>query len=83
MHKFCGSVAAIALLSSSLAWAGPLPAGKPAGVHQAQLSTGSMITLAGLGALSLTIIAVAASGDDTPGQSQGGTTTTSSTSTTS
>jgi hypothetical protein len=82
MHKFCGLVAAIALFSSPLAWAGSLPAGKPAGVHKAQMSTSSWVVAGGLGALALTVIAVAASGDDTAQQQQQ-TSTTSSTATTS
>jgi len=81
MRNICGLAVAAALLSSTLAWAGPLAAGKPAGTHQAQMTTGSMITAAGLGVIAVTVIAVAVSGDDAP--AQGSTTTTSSTSTTS
>jgi hypothetical protein len=81
MRNICGLAVAAALLSSTLAWAGPLAAGKPAGTHQAQMTTGSMITAAGLGVIAVTVIAVAVSGDDAP--AQGSTTTASSTSTTS
>jgi hypothetical protein len=81
MQKLFGFVVAAGLVASPLAWAGPLPAGKPAGVRQSQMSTSSWVVAGGLGALALTVIAVAASGDDsTPAQAA---TTTSSTATTS
>ena len=81
MRKYFGFMAAAALIASPLAWAEPLPAGKPAGVHHSQMSTSSWVVAGGLGAIALTVIAVAASGDDTtPAQAA---TTTSSTATTS
>jgi hypothetical protein len=83
MYKLCSIAVAIGLTATSMAWAGPLSAGKPAGVHQAQMSTGSIITAAGLGVIAVTVIAVAVSGDDAPAQNQGSTTTTTTTTTTS
>jgi hypothetical protein len=81
MQKLFGFVVAAGLIASPLAWADPLPAGKPAGIHHSQMSTSSWVVAGGLGALALTVIAVAASGDDsTPAQAA---TTTSSTATTS
>ncbi|HEX4635932.1 MAG TPA: hypothetical protein VH189_07100 [Rhizomicrobium sp.] len=80
MPKLFGFIVAAGLVVSPLAWADPLAAGKPAGVQQAEMSTGSLITAAGLGIIALTVIALAASGDDnTPNQP----TTTSSTATSS
>jgi hypothetical protein len=82
MQKLFGFVVAASLVASPLAWADPLPAGKPAGIHHSQMSTSSWVVAGGLGAIALTVIAVAASGDDsTPAQAA--TTTTSSTATTS
>jgi len=81
MQKLFGFVVAASLVTSPLAWADPLPAGKPAGIHHSQMSTSSWVVAGGLGAIALTVIAVAASGDDsTPAQAA---TTTSSTATTS
>jgi hypothetical protein len=80
MQKLFGFVVAAGLVVSPLAWAGPLPAGKPAGIHHAQMSTGSWVVAGGLGAIALTVIAVAASGDDAPAQAGTTTTTTSTTS---
>lgn len=80
MQKLFGLVAIVGLIASPFAWAGPLPAGKPAGVHHAQMSTGSWVVAGTLGAIALTVIAVAASGDN---NSQTPSTSTSSTATTS
>jgi urocanate hydratase len=77
MRKFCGLVAAIGLIVSPLAWAKPLSAGKPANIRQAQMTTGSWVVIGSLGAIALTVIAVAASGDDNNGQAQSSTTTSS------
>lgn len=74
MQKLFGFVVAAGLVASPLAWAGSLPAGKPAGVQHAQMSTSSWVVAGGLGAIALTVIAVAASGDD---QNQAATTTSS------
>ena len=85
MHKVCGLVAAISLLASPLAWAGPLHAGNAAGVRQARLVTytGAWLVGGGLGALSLALIAVAVSdGDGAQSQAAGTTTTTTTTTTT-
>jgi hypothetical protein len=69
MQKLFVLVVATALVASPLAWAHPLAAGKPAGVHHAQMTTPSLVVAGGLGAIALTVIAVAASGDD-KGQAQ-------------
>jgi hypothetical protein len=70
MQKLFGFVVAIGLVASPLAWAAPLAAGKPAGVHHAQMTASSWVVAGGLGAIALTVIAVAASGDDkAPAQS--------------
>ena len=64
MHKISSFALAIGLVASPMAWADPLTPGKPAGVHQAQMTTESWIVAGGLGAASMALIAVAASGDD-------------------
>jgi branched-subunit amino acid permease len=68
MQKLFGFIVAAGLVISPLAWADPLAAGKPAGVHHAEMSTGSLITAAGLGIIAVTVIALAASGDDNAAQ---------------
>jgi hypothetical protein len=82
MQKLFTLVVATALVASPLAWARPLAAGKPAGVHHAQMTASSWVVAGGLGAVALTVIAVAASGDD-KGAAQSSATATASTSTTS
>ena len=64
MNKLCGIAVAIGLVAAPLAWAAPLSPGKPAGVHHSQMTTSSWVVAGGLGAIALTVIAVAASGDD-------------------
>ncbi|HYJ36273.1 MAG TPA: hypothetical protein VEV64_08965 [Rhizomicrobium sp.] len=78
MNKLCGIAVAIALVASPLAWAAPLSPGKPAGVHHSQMTTSSWVVAGGLGAIALTVIAVAASGDDQAAQSPATSTATSS-----
>ena len=85
MRKYSCLVAAIALIASPSAWAGTLAAGKPAGVRQAALTTGSSIVAGGLGAIGIAVMAVALSGSNngTANQSSGNTTTTTTTTATS
>jgi hypothetical protein len=62
MRTFCSFVIAISLTVSSTAWADPLAAGKPAGVHQAQEMGGKeWLVLGGLAAAGIGV-AIATSG---------------------
>jgi hypothetical protein len=70
MYRLCAIAIATALAAAPLAWARPLTAGKPAGVHHAQMTTSSWVVAGGLGAIALTVIAVAASGDDKKADTQ-------------
>lgn len=78
MYRLCGIAVAVALVASPLAWAAPLAAGKPAGVGRAQMTASSWVVAGGLGAIALTVIAVAASSDDKASDQSPATTATSS-----
>ena len=51
MRSLCMLVTATALLISSMAWAGPLAPGKPAGVHAAQMGDKEWLVFGGVGLL--------------------------------
>lgn len=74
-------ISSVLLLSSPAAWAveqpSPLPAGKPAGLHQAQLegSTG-MLVIAGAALAGITIGLATAGNDSSPATTTTTTTTT-------
>ena len=62
MRKYSSLIAAIALIASPSAWAGTLASGKPAGVRQAALTTGSLVVAGSLGAIGIAVTARALSG---------------------
>jgi hypothetical protein len=70
MRKYCSFIAAVALIASPSAWAGTLAPGKPAGVHEAAMTTGSLIVAGGLGAIAIAVTAVALSGSNNGAASQ-------------
>jgi hypothetical protein len=62
MRRLCGIVIATGMIASPVAWAEPLSAGKPAGVHAAQEMTGKeWAVFGGIAALGIGI-AIATSG---------------------
>ena len=64
MRSACTVVIATALFLSSMAWAGPLRPGKPAGVQAAQLADKEWLVLGGVGLVAVAIVvANAGSGD--------------------
>jgi hypothetical protein len=58
-----------------LAWADELPAGKPAGVRQARLTSEDWVVAGGQAAVTIAVIAIAASRNDNATQNQSGPTT--------
>jgi hypothetical protein len=65
MKKFTVALLFLALSSPVMA-DGTLPAGKPAGVHQAELNMGNAWLLVGGAAVIAVAVAVATSGGDSP-----------------
>ena len=61
MHKLFITIIAASLFVSPLAWADTLVPGKPAGVHQAQMSDKEWLVLGGVGLTAAVVIAVTAS----------------------
>ncbi len=62
MRKIGSAFIGICMLGSSLAWAEtPLPAGKPAGIRQAQMGTHEYLVFGGIAALGAGIL-IATSG---------------------
>jgi hypothetical protein len=62
MRKIGSAFIGISILSTSIAWAEtPLPAGKPAGVHQAQMGAHEYLIFGGIAALGAGIL-IATSG---------------------
>ena len=62
MRKIGSAFIGISILGTSIAWAAsPLPAGKPAGVHQAQMGSSEYLVFGGVAALGIGI-AIATSG---------------------
>lgn len=77
MRKFGTCLTALILTSASaFADPAPLPAGKPAGVRQAQADGTAMIWLAGLGLVGLGIGLAVSGGDNNPQNSTSTVTTT-------
>jgi hypothetical protein len=70
MRKFCSFVIAIGLSVSPTAWADPLAPGKPAGVHQAQMTGKEWAVLGGIAALGIGIAIATAGGRSSNAQSQ-------------
>jgi hypothetical protein len=65
MKKFTAALLFLALSSPVMA-GGTLPAGKPAGIHQAELNMGNAWLLVGGAAVIAVAVAVATSGGDRP-----------------
>jgi hypothetical protein len=82
MRNYCSFIVAIGLIASPSAWAGSLAAGKPAGVRQAQMSTGSIIVAGTLGAIAIAVTAAALSGSSSAASQSSSSTSTSTTTTT-
>ncbi len=68
MRKLCSFVIAIGLTASPMAWAEPLAPGKPAGVHQAQMTDKEWLVFGGLAAVGIGVgIAVSGGRSSNPG----------------
>lgn len=63
-------VTAIGLAVSPVAWAEPLAAGKPAGIHSAQLGSKEILVFGGIAALGLGIVIATSGGRSSPGDNQ-------------
>jgi hypothetical protein len=61
MRKLCALVIGISMIAAPLAWAEPLAPGKPAGVHNAQMTGKEWLILGGIAAVGIGV-AIATSG---------------------
>ena len=70
MRKLCSFVIAIGLTASPMAWAEPLAPGKPAGVHQAQMTDKEWLLLGGVAAVGIGVAVAVSGGRSSNAQTQ-------------
>jgi hypothetical protein len=66
MHKSFAIICAIVLAGSGTAYAEPLVAGKPAGVHAAQMTSKEWLVFGGLAAVGAVVLIASAGGGHEP-----------------